>query len=220
MSVGKGLVEVNTRLRADEGRQKAFGRIGCAEQSIIQQTLDATTAENIKQMQKAMEKIYQEQSLGIENNYNQQLQILDIDFTEMTCGKLSEEAKKRYFPENKADRGRQIDRVLAIIYQKIVLDKLYVGNIQLKNYLQELVIEAERVWFRYYISISEPKLANFGLLLLVRDIIHITGVIVSDLYHKVLSITFNQVVHWASILAHSLKLFLASTHISFNLGKI
>jgi hypothetical protein len=36
-----GLVEINTRLRADPGLQRAFGRQACAEQSVVQETLDA-----------------------------------------------------------------------------------------------------------------------------------------------------------------------------------
>ena len=37
---GQGLVEVNHRLKADPGLQRAFGRQGCAEQSVVQDTLD------------------------------------------------------------------------------------------------------------------------------------------------------------------------------------
>ncbi len=46
----QGLVEINTRLRADPGLQAAFGRTGCAEQSVVQQTLDRCTTENVEQM--------------------------------------------------------------------------------------------------------------------------------------------------------------------------
>ena len=44
----QGLVEINTRLRADPGLQAAFGRTGCAEQSVVQQTLDRCTTENVE----------------------------------------------------------------------------------------------------------------------------------------------------------------------------
>ncbi len=33
-----GLVEINTRLRTDPGRPRAFGRSACAEQSVVQET--------------------------------------------------------------------------------------------------------------------------------------------------------------------------------------
>src|SRR5215210_4216946 len=47
---GYGLVEINTRLRSDPALQAAFGRAGCAEQSVVQETLDACTAENVAQL--------------------------------------------------------------------------------------------------------------------------------------------------------------------------
>jgi hypothetical protein len=53
-----GVVEINTRLRSDVGLQAAFGRTGCAEQSVVQQTLDHCTAENVTQLEQAMESIY------------------------------------------------------------------------------------------------------------------------------------------------------------------
>ena len=39
-----GVVEITTRLRTDPGLQRAFGRTACAEQSVVQETLDACTA--------------------------------------------------------------------------------------------------------------------------------------------------------------------------------
>src|ERR671929_1736019 len=45
-----GLVEVNTRLRSDPALQRAFGRTACADQSTIQATLNAGTAENVAQL--------------------------------------------------------------------------------------------------------------------------------------------------------------------------
>ncbi len=46
----QGMVEVNKRLRSDRGLQLAFGRLRCAEQSVIQETLDTSTAENVSEI--------------------------------------------------------------------------------------------------------------------------------------------------------------------------
>ena len=59
-----GLVEINTRLRADVGLQRAFGRSRCAEQSVVQDILNACTAENVEQMEEAMAHIYRQHSQG------------------------------------------------------------------------------------------------------------------------------------------------------------
>ncbi len=37
----QGMSEINKLVRPDEGLQRAFGRDSCAEQSVIQETLDA-----------------------------------------------------------------------------------------------------------------------------------------------------------------------------------
>jgi len=48
LSGAKGLVEVNKRVRSDTALQAAFGRDGCAEQSVVQDTLDACTASSVQ----------------------------------------------------------------------------------------------------------------------------------------------------------------------------
>jgi hypothetical protein len=45
-----GLCEINTRLRSDPALQRAFGRSACAEQSVVQETLNACSEANVSQM--------------------------------------------------------------------------------------------------------------------------------------------------------------------------
>ncbi len=139
-----GLVEINTRLRADPALQAAFGRTGCAEQSVVQQTLDRCTAENVTQMPQAVDAIYQQYSRAARHDYQADWQILDVDLSGWVCGKKAEFASKGYFasqPRNR--RGRQLGRVLATRYQEVVVDRLFAGNRQLNTTLQELVEAAE-----------------------------------------------------------------------------
>ncbi len=82
----KGIVEVNKLVRSDPGLQQAFGRSRCGEQSVIQATLDASSAENVTQMEAAMNAIYRQHSLGSRHDYEQQLQVLDVDMTGQPCG--------------------------------------------------------------------------------------------------------------------------------------
>src|SRR5437016_12315647 len=48
-----GIVEINEGLRTDPALQAAFGRTACAEQSVIQATLDACTPANVAQLERA-----------------------------------------------------------------------------------------------------------------------------------------------------------------------
>jgi len=64
-----GLCEINTRLRSDESLQRAFGRELCAEQSVVQQTLNACTARNVAEMQQAVDIIFRQHSKAYRHNY-------------------------------------------------------------------------------------------------------------------------------------------------------
>ena len=108
-----GLVEINTRLRSDPALQAAFGRAACAEQSVVQETLNACRAEQVAQLEQALQTIYRQHSQGYAHNYQQAWQILDVDLTGMPCGPKAACATKGYFPQQRYRRGRQLGRVLA-----------------------------------------------------------------------------------------------------------
>jgi hypothetical protein len=139
-----GLVEINTRLRADPALQAAFGRSTCAEQSVVQQTLDSCTAENVRQMEQALDTIYRQHSQGYRHPYATQYQILDVDMSGMPCGKKAAFASKGYFAKQRNRRGRQLGRVLASRYEEVVTDRLFEGTTQLTKALQPLLEAAEQ----------------------------------------------------------------------------
>jgi hypothetical protein len=139
-----GIVEVNLGLRADPALQAAFGRSACAEQSVIQDTLDACTATNVAQMEAAMDQIFRQHSRAAHHDYQKELQIMDADITGMPCGKKAAFATKGYFAKQRNRRGRQLGRVLATRYKEIVVDRLFAGTVQLRTALRPLVAAAER----------------------------------------------------------------------------
>jgi hypothetical protein len=126
-----GFCEINTRLRNDPALQRAFGRRGCAEQSVVQETLDACSATNVKQMEQATREIFHTHSLAYRHNYKQRWQVLDVDMTGLPCGAKSVKADKGYFSKDGIRHGRQLGRVIAAEYEEVVVDKLYNGNVQL-----------------------------------------------------------------------------------------
>ena len=138
-----GLVEINTRLRTDAALQHAFGRSACAEQSVVQQTLDASTQENVKQMQQALDVIYRRHSRAYQHDYQAAFQLLDMDMSGLPCGPKAAFATKGYFAGQYHRRGRQLGRVLATAYEEVVVDRLFAGNVQLIKALQPLVAAAE-----------------------------------------------------------------------------
>jgi len=140
-----GLCEINTRLRSDQALQAAFGRQACAEQSVVQETLNACTAEQVAQLAQALVTIYRQQSQGYAHDYQLAWQILDVDLTGMPCGKKAAFASKGYFPQQRYRRGRQLGRVLASNYHEIVVDQLFNGTTYLRTALRPLLEASERV---------------------------------------------------------------------------
>ncbi len=138
-----GLVEINTRLRTDMGLQQAFGRSACAEQSVVQETLDACTTENVGQLRQALDEIYRSHSRGFRHDYQAGWQLLDVDLTGMPCGPKAAFATRGYFAGLSHRRGRQLGRVLATHYEEVIIDQLFAGNVQLNKALQPLLEAAE-----------------------------------------------------------------------------
>ena len=139
-----GLVEINMRLRADAALQRAFGRSRCAEQSVVQDTLNACSAQNVEQMEQAMDLIYRQHSQGYQHDYQADYQLLDVDMSGLPCGPKAAFATKGYFAKHRNRRGRQLGRVLASRYQEVVTDRLFDGKTQLTRALQPLMLAAER----------------------------------------------------------------------------
>jgi hypothetical protein len=140
-----GLSEINTRLRSDPALQRAFGRSGCAEQSVVQETLDACTATNVKQMEQATRQIFHTHSLAYRHDYRQHYQVLDVDMTGLPCGSKAVKADKGYFGKDGIRHGRQLGRVIAAEYEEVVVDKLYNGNVQLITAQRSLVRAAAQM---------------------------------------------------------------------------
>ena len=141
----QGLVEVNKRLKADPGLQRAFGRRGCAEQSVVQDTLDACTAENVAQIHQAMAVIFRRNSQTYRHDYQLNWQVLDADMTGRPCGKKAKFASKGYFAKQRNRRGRQEGYVLGTWYEEIVVERLFAGKTQLNQALRPLIEATESV---------------------------------------------------------------------------
>jgi len=144
LSGAHGMVEINKRVRADRGLQAAFGRDGCAEQSVVQDTLDACNEKNVAQMQAALDRIYHQHSQGYGHNYQKGWQLLDVDMTGRPCGKKAVFASKGYFAKQRNRRGRQEGYLIATHYQEIIAKQLFDGKTQLTKALRPLVEAAEK----------------------------------------------------------------------------
>jgi hypothetical protein len=138
-----GLSEINTRVRSDAALQRAFGRSSCAEQSVVQETLDTCTVENVRQMKYAFKALMKSHGRAYRHPYEAGLQLLDVDMTGPPCGRQAEKASKGYFANRPHRYGRQMARVVATHYEEVVLDWVGPGNVQLNKVLRPLIEETE-----------------------------------------------------------------------------
>jgi hypothetical protein len=138
------LVEVNKRVRSDSALQLAFGRTGCAEQSVVQDTLDACTEKNVSQMQLAVDKILQQHSRVANHDYGKDYLLIEVDMTGRPCGRKAEFASKGYFAKQRNRRGRQEGYVVASQYEEIVIKRIYDGTTQLNTAFQPLMEAAQQ----------------------------------------------------------------------------
>lgn len=155
LSGAHGLSEINTRVRSDKALQRAFGRSCCAEQSVVQETLDHCTSENVAQMQAAVDGLFRTHSKAFSHDYKAGLQLLDIDLSGLPCGPQAEQATYGYFGRHNIRYGRQMGRVLAARYEEVVADRVYAGNLQLRDCLPHLVEAMEKT-----LGLDEAKRAR------------------------------------------------------------
>jgi hypothetical protein len=140
-----GLSEINTRLRADPTLQRSFGRSTCAEYSLVQDTLDACTEENVEELRRVVTSLFRAHSRAARHDYAASPQVLDLDMTGLPCGPQAEISRKGYFSKEGIRYGRQLGRVVAGATEEVVADLLFAGNVQLNSALRSLVSAAEDV---------------------------------------------------------------------------
>ena len=144
LSGAHGLSEINTRVRTVKALQRAFGRSSCAEQSVVQETLDRCNEENVRQMERAGDSIFRRYGRAYKHDYAARLQLLDADMTGLPCGAKAESATEGYFSDQGIRHGRQHGRVVAPHYDEVVVDRPFAGHIQLNRALQPLIEAAEQ----------------------------------------------------------------------------
>ena len=93
--------DINHTLRVDAPLLRAFGYDTCADQSVIQQTLNASTAENVVLLEAALEQIWTQDNQSISllkaAACEQKMVTIDIDLSGMPASKNAEGSTKGYF---------------------------------------------------------------------------------------------------------------------------
>jgi hypothetical protein len=144
---GETVYDANTTVRPNKPLLIAFGYEKCADQSVIQQTINCATEENVNQLEEAIKKIFKENNQIVlsldENHKEQELVTIDIDLSPLPASKASEGSKKGYVAKKKNQYTRQLARVLVPSTSEIVSQSLYFGNTVSCSVLKEMVYKME-----------------------------------------------------------------------------
>jgi len=147
MSGCEVMSDLNWKLRIDKVLLSAFGYQKCADQSVIQRTLDASTDENINQMESALKTIWDSHSMSLSFLGDAQkagrVETIDMDLSGMPASKKAEGSEKGYFSGKRNTYGRQLARILVPDTQEIVAECLYPGNVTSCMVFKEMVGKME-----------------------------------------------------------------------------
>ncbi len=94
------LVEVNSKLEAEDGLARVMGWPRMADQSSLSRTLDALEAKDIALLRSSATGIWRRFSRIGQHDWRGRL-CLDFDLSGLPCGPLAEESQKGYFGDKK-----------------------------------------------------------------------------------------------------------------------
>lgn len=147
LSGAECIFDINLKLRPDKPLLKAFGYDSCADQSVIQNTLDVCIEENPIQLEQAIAQIYLKQNLSQALLFDALVEnrevTIDMDLSGLPSSKRAEGSEKGYFSKRRGTYGRQLARIIVPETQEIVAESLYPGNKLSLQVFKEMVAKME-----------------------------------------------------------------------------
>ena len=129
LSGAERVSEIQSKVRPDRGLLAAFGYQRCADASVIQQTLDASTEATVASLEAALAQVRLKQGQWHRLSSEGQEEIrVDIDVSPLPIGKHAEGSKKGYIAKKQNTYTRQLARWVCGDTQEIFSQGLYPGD--------------------------------------------------------------------------------------------
>jgi hypothetical protein len=142
----KTVYQTGTTLRTDRALQIAFGLPGCADQSVIADTLDAATATDVAALRGVLGTLFVQHSRTCRHDFGRGVLILDLDLSPLPASAQAEGSTKGYMGRCRSKTGRKLVRVRASQYQETVWEDVLEGrSVETLAVLQAAVEAAERL---------------------------------------------------------------------------
>lgn len=142
----KAVYQTGTTLRVDRALQVAFGLPGCADQSVIADTLNAATETDVAALRQVVEATFTQYSQARRHDLSRSVLTLDLDLSPLPASARAEGSERAYMGRSRSKTGRKLVRVRAAQYQETIWEDVRAGRtVETLPVLQEAVTAAERL---------------------------------------------------------------------------
>ncbi len=142
----KAIYHTGTTLRVDPALQAAFGLPGCAEQSVLAETLNAATDADVAALRQVVEASFVQYSAARRHDFTREVLVLDLDLSPLPASKHAEGSERGYMGRCRSKTGRKLVRLRAAASQETVWEEVLPGNrVETLAVVQQAVAAAERL---------------------------------------------------------------------------
>src|SRR5262245_40334767 len=106
----KTISQSNVTIRLDPAVQRAFGRTGCAEQSAIARTLQASTPETVTQLSRVSWYYLKRYGQTPHHRFTERLLWVDVNVTPLPIGAQAEGSERTWMGRNRSKTKRKVLR--------------------------------------------------------------------------------------------------------------
>ena len=114
----KAIAHTGTTLRIDPALQCAFELPGCADQSVLAETLNAAPEQDVAALRTTVEELFPQHSQACHHDFTRAFLVLDIDLSPLPASRKAEGAERCYRGRCRSRTGRKLVRVRAAPIRK------------------------------------------------------------------------------------------------------
>jgi hypothetical protein len=142
----KAVSHTATTVRVDVALTTAFGLPGCADQSVIADTLDAATEADVADLGAAIAELFGRYSQARQHSFEEDVLVLDVDLSPLPASRSAEGSERGYLGRCRSKTGRKLVRVRAAATGEIVWETVISARtVESLPVLQEAIQGAERL---------------------------------------------------------------------------
>ncbi len=116
----KAVSHLATAVRVDAALTSAFGLPGCADQSVIAETLDAATDQDVADLGAAVADLFERYSPTRQHPFEKEFLVLDVDLSPLPASQSAEGSERGYLGRCRSKTGRKLVRVRVAATGEIV----------------------------------------------------------------------------------------------------